>query len=134
MSAAARFALGKKNKQRFSAPQLERYACEFEPYLSNYIGSRFDRYQQEKVETVSAKRRQRLVVVSARILGGEFDQSIVDFRMLESGGQWRAVDVVFEGVTVIKTLHAQFGEVLSARGPEGLVKWLGEQNDSRSDC
>ncbi len=45
LAVAARFALA-KGKNRFSGPQAASYVCEFEPYLSNYIGSRFDRYQQ----------------------------------------------------------------------------------------
>ena len=54
--------------------------------------------------------------------------------MRESGGQWRAVDVTFEGISVIKNLHEQFKEVLSAGGPERLLQMLREKNGSRSDC
>ncbi len=133
LAVAARFALG-KSKNRFSGPQAARYVCEFEPYLSNYIGSRFDRYQQEEVEILSAKRSKSYVIVRTRILGGEYDQAVVDFRMRESGGQWRAVDVTFEGISVVKNLHEQFKEVLSDAGPERLVQILREKNGSRSDC
>ena len=123
-----------KGKKNFSRPQYASYVCEFEPYLSNYIGSRFDRYDQEKIEILSAKLGTRLVDVRTRILGGRYDQALVDFRMHESGDQWRAVDVVFEGVSAVKTLRAQFREVLRAGGPERLLQWLGEQNGARSDC
>ncbi len=133
LAVTARSVLG-KDRKRLSGPQNASYVCEFEPYLSNYIGSRFERYDQEKIEILSAKLGTRLVVVRTRILGGRYDQAVVDFRMYESGDQWRAVDVVFEGVSAVKTLRAQFKEVLGAGGPERLLQWLGEQNGSRSDC
>ncbi len=133
LAVAARLALG-KSKNRFSDPQAASYACEFEPYLSNYIGSRFDRYQQEKIEILSAKRSKSHVIVRTRILGGEYDQAVVAFRMRQSGGQWRAIDVTFEGISVVKNLREQFKEVLSAEGPERLLQMLREKNGSRSDC
>ncbi len=133
LAVTARSVLG-KDRKRLSGPQNASYVCEFEPYLSNYIGSRFGRYDQEKIEILSAELGKRLVVVRTRILGGRFDQTVVDFRMYESGDRWRAVDVVFEGVSAVKTLRAQFREVLSAGGPEGLLQWLREQNGGRSDC
>ncbi len=133
LTVAARLALG-KSRNRFSGPQAASYLCEFKPYLSNYIGSRFDRYQQEKVEILSAERSKSHVIVRTRILGGEYDQALVDFRMRESGGHWRAIDVTFEGISVVKYLLEQFKELLSAGGPERLVQLLAEKNGSRSDC
>ena len=133
LAVTARSVLGKARK-RLSAPENTSYVCEFEPYLSNYIGSRFGRYEQEKIEILSAVLGKRLVVVRTRILGGRFDQAVVDFRMYESDDQWRAVDVVFEGVSAVKTLRAQFQEVLVAGGPKQLLQWLREQNAGRSDC
>ena len=133
MAVAAQLALGKR-KNRFSDPQTASYVCEFEPYLSNYIGNRFDRYHQEKVEILSAKRRKSDVIVHTRILGGEYDRAVVDFRMREAGGQWRAIDVTFEGISIVRNLREQFKEILSNGGPDRLVQSLGEKNGSRSDC
>ena len=129
----ARLTLG-KSKSRFSPPQATSYACEFEPYLSNYIASRLSSYQQEKVEIVSAKRQRSHVIVHTRIRGGKFANAAVDFRMRETGNQWRAIDVRFEGVSLVLNLRAQFKELLSNGGPEELLQTLGEKNGSRSDC
>ncbi len=133
MAIVARWALG-KHKRRFSDSQSASYLCEVEPYVSNYIGSRFGRYQQEKVEILTAERSKSHVIVHTRIVGGEYDQALVDFRMRESEGRWLAVDVKFEGISVVENLRAQFREVVSAGGPEGLVRILAEKNGSRSDC
>jgi ABC-type transporter MlaC component len=134
MAAVARLALGKKNRNRFSDSQASRYLCEFEPYLSNYVGSRLDRYQQEQVETVSAEWGKGHVLVRTRILGGEYDQALVDFRMRKSRDRWLAFDVRFEGISVVENLRAQFVEVLSSGGPERLIQLLADKNGSRSNC
>jgi ABC-type transporter MlaC component len=134
MPLLARLVLGKKNRSRFSDSQAARYLCEFEPYVSNYIGIRLDRYQQEKVKTVSAKWTKGHVFVLVRILGGRYDQALLGFRMRESRGRWLAFDVEFEGISVVKTLGAQFAELLSSGGPERLIQVLADRNGSRSDC
>jgi phospholipid transport system substrate-binding protein len=133
LAVIAQLALGRARK-RFSEPQVASYECEFETYLANDIGNRFDRYQQEKAETISAKLSKSDVIVSTRILGGKYDRAVVDFRMRESDGQWRAIDVVFEGISIVRNLREQFREVLSGGGPERLIQSLGEKNGSRSDC
>lgn len=133
MEAAARVALGRAGK-RVTGPEGASYRCEFEPYLSNYIGTRFESYQQERVEIIGAERSKSHVIVHTRIVGGEFDQAVVDFRMRESNGRWRALDVTFDGISVIRNLRAQFKEVLGSGGLERLVQVLGEKNGSRSDC
>lgn len=133
IEATARVALGKRSNQ-ISGPQGTIYTCEFKPYLSNYIGTRFEGYHEERVEIINAERSKSHVIVKTRILGGEFDQTIVEFRMRESGGQWRAIDVTFDGISVARNLRAQFKEVLSDGGLERLVQILAEKNGSRSDC
>jgi phospholipid transport system substrate-binding protein len=133
LAVTARLALG-KSKKLFSGPQAASYACEFETYLANDVGRRFDRYQQEKVEILSAKRKKSDVSVRTRILGGKYDGAFVDFWMRESDGRWRAIDVIFEGVSLVRNLYEQFQAVLSDGGPERLIQSLGEKNGSRSDC
>jgi phospholipid transport system substrate-binding protein len=134
LAATARLALGRKSKKRFSGPQAATYACEFETYLANDVGRRFDSYQQEKVEILSAEPKKSDVIIRTRILGGKYDRALVDFWMRESDGQWRAIDVIFDGVSLVRNLYEQFQAVLSEGGPERLIQSLGEKNGSRSDC
>ena len=54
--------------------------------------------------------------------------------MREMDGQWRAIDVEFEGISVVRLMREQFMEVLSDGGPEWLVEKLAEKNGPRSDC
>ena len=127
---------------RFSADQLSRYQCEFDAYLSNYIGSRLVRYHQEQIKVFRANAIPNGdVVLSTRISGGQYDQAIVTFLMRKSVRapnskvrEWRAIDVAFEGTKVRKLLRAQFQSVLEQGGPDHLIAMLQEKTPGRSRC
>jgi ABC-type transporter MlaC component len=127
----SRYVLGRRNVGRLSKEQLAAYSCQFKPYLSRYIGSRFGRYEQEQVEILgSQEKRPGLVLVETRIVGGRFDQAVVGFVMVPSGDEWRAVDASFEGVSVVKNLQAQISDELK-QGPDHLLEMLEEKNGER---
>lgn len=135
------FALSRAQNQ-FSEEQLSRYECEFDAYLSNYIGSRLVRYQQEQIQIFRASAMPNGdVVLSTRISGGQYDQAVVTFLMRKaqraaSTGvrEWRAIDVAFEGTKVRKLLRAQFQSVLEQGGPDHLIAMLREKTPGQSRC
>lgn len=133
----SRFALA-RYKSQFSEEQLDLYECEFDAYLSNYLGSRLIRYHQEQIDVFRATALpNRDVVLSTRISGGKYDQAVVTFLMRESNpeiGEWRAIDVSFEGTRVRKLLRAQFQSVLQQGGPDHLIALLQEKTPDPSLC
>jgi ABC-type transporter MlaC component len=131
----SRYVLGRRNGSRLSEKQLATYTCEFKPFLSRYIGSRFGRYEQEQVEILgSEEERPGIVLVRTRILGGRFDQGVVTFAMVKSGDEWRAIDASFEGVSVVKNLRAQIEDELEQGGPDHLLAMLREKNGAGGHC
>jgi ABC-type transporter MlaC component len=134
------FALSRA-KSRFSEAQLGRYECEFDAYLSNYIGSRLVRYHQEQVKVFRANAMPNGdVILSARISGGQYDQAVVTFLMRKAarasttGGEWRAIDIAFEGTKVRKLLRAQFQSILKEGGPDHLIATLKDKTPGKSRC
>lgn len=130
----AGLALDPKKRSRLSETQLAAYTCEFKPYLSHYIGSRFGRYEQEQLEILGATMHKKgIVKVKTRILGGRFDQGVVSFTMLQGhDDEWRAIDATFEGVSVLKNLRAQLDDELAQGGPDHLITILREKNGARA--
>jgi len=135
------FALSRA-RGRFSEDQLSRYECEFGAYLSNYIGSRLVRYHQEQIKIFRANAIPNGdVVLSTRISGGQYDQTVVTFLMRKAERapgskvrEWRAIDVAFEGTKVRKLLRAQFQSVLEQGGPDHLIAMLREKTPGQSRC
>jgi phospholipid transport system substrate-binding protein len=115
--------------KRFSTQQQEEYITEFKLYLANNYGGRINRYDQEEVEILGVREEPRGdVTVRTRIVGGEFENTLVDYRMRQKDGQWLVIDVIIEGISMVSNFRDQFKEVLSRGGPDHLVEKLREKN------
>jgi phospholipid transport system substrate-binding protein len=118
-----------RNWTRFSKEQQTEYVREFKTYLSNNYGSRIERYDQENVEILDARDEPRGdVVVQTRITGGQFEGALVDYRLRNTAGEWRVIDVVIEGISMVSNFRDQFKAVVSSGGPELLLEKLREKN------
>jgi len=125
----ARLVLGRDWK-RLDATERDEFVDQFTTYLANDYGSRLDRYEQENVIVEGEEPKPRGdVVVKTKVVGGENDGAIVDYRMRKgSDGSWRIIDVVIEGISLVANFRDQFREVMSRGGPEGLIDRLKEKN------
>lgn len=131
----ARLVMG-RNWRRLDEAQREEFVSEFKTYLANDYGERLQRYDQEKVEVLGEQPRPRGdVVVGTKIVGGENDGALVDYRMRrieKSDADWRIIDVVIEGISLVANFRDQFREVVSSGGPEDLLRKLREKNAEKS--
>jgi len=115
--------------KKFSPAQREAYIEEFKTYLSNNYGARINRYDNQSVEIIEVRDEARGdVTVLTRIVGGEYDDARVDYRMREKDGDWQVIDVTIEGISMVSNFRDQFREVLSRGGPDHLIEKLREKN------
>ena len=118
-----------RNWKRFSEEQKEEYVKEFKQYLTNSYGNRIERYDQQEVEIVGQREEPRGdVVIQTKILGGEFEGALVDYRLRKQDEGWRVIDVVIEGISMVSNYRDQFKSIVSSGGPELLLKKLKEKN------
>jgi phospholipid transport system substrate-binding protein len=118
-----------RNWKRFSEEQKEQYVTEFKRYLTNSYGNRIERYDQQEVEIIGEREEPRGdVVVKTKILGGEFEGALVDYRLRKQGSDWRVIDVVIEGISMVSNYRDQFKSIVSTGGPELLLEKLKEKN------
>ena len=118
-----------RNWKKFSSAQQDEFVEAFKIYLSRSYGRRLDRYEQEKVEITGEREEKRGdVTVLTKIVGGQFDGSEVNYRMRETAGQWRVIDVVIEGVSLVSNYRSQFKTVVGNGGPEKLLAQLRKKN------
>jgi phospholipid transport system substrate-binding protein len=115
--------------KRFSADQQQEFIREFKDYLANSYGQRIEVYNQEKVAVVGVRDEPRGdVTVHTKIVGGEYDGALVDYRMRQREGSWRVIDVVIEGISLVSNYRDQFRAVMSRHGPDGLLEQLRKKN------
>jgi phospholipid transport system substrate-binding protein len=118
-----------RNWKRFSEEQKKQYVEEFKRYLTNTYGNRIERYDQQEVDIVGQREEPRGdVVVQTKIMGGEFEGALVDYRLRKQDGGWRVIDVVIEGISMVSNYRDQFKSIVSSGGPELLIEKLKEKN------
>ncbi len=118
-----------RNWKRFSKPQQEEFVAEFKNFLAHTYGDRIDRYNDEKAEVTGEQPEPRGdVTVSTRIVGGEYSDAVIAYRLRRRDGDWRVIDITVEGISLVFNYRDQFKEVVSRSGPEGLLKRLRKKN------
>ena len=119
----------KRDWRRLSEPQRAEFVPAFRTYLATSYGSRITRYNQEAIEMAGERVEPRGdVTVLTKIQGGEADGVQIDYRLRHRGGQWRIIDVVIEGISLVSNLRAQFSPVIVEFGPGELVERLKKKN------
>lgn len=73
-------------------------------------------------------RHPNLVVVKTRVSLNGTGTLSVDYRMFEREGQWRAVDIVFDGVSLVSTYRGSFASTVKKDGLDQLLVKLRERN------
>ena len=118
-----------RNWKRFSEEQKAQYVEEFKHYLMNTYGNRIERYDQQEVEIIGERDEPRGdVVVKTKIIGGEFEGALVDYRLRKQDSDWLVIDVVIEGISMVSNYRDQFKSIISRGGPELLLDKLKEKN------
>jgi phospholipid transport system substrate-binding protein len=68
------------------------------------------------------------VTVLTQVVGGQFDGVEMNYRLRERGGEWRVIDVVIEGVSLVANFRSQFKQVLSRGDPDDLLEQMRKKN------
>ena len=127
-SAMSRLVMG-RNWKRLSQDQQATFMTEFKVLLSRNYGRRLDRYGDEKVDIVGARSEPRGdATVLTKIVGGQFDNFEINYRMRPREGTWKGIDVVIEGVSLVSSYRDQFKDIMGRGGPERLLERMREKN------
>jgi len=119
-----------RNYSKFSPPQLAQFEDEFKQHLSMTYGRNVDSYRNEKVDILGERPETRGdVTVQTKILRGGGSQDIaVDYRLRQPDGQWKIIDVIIEGVSLVSNFRSQFQDIVAQGGPDKLLALLKEKN------
>ncbi|MFQ5479309.1 MAG: phospholipid-binding protein MlaC [Candidatus Binatia bacterium] len=119
-----------RNWRSLTDEQKSEFTELFRTYLIVTYRRNLDIYSGETVEIVGSREEARGdYTVQTRINrgGGEKD-ILVDYRLRESEqGEWRIIDVIVEGISLVSNMRSQFQEVISRGGPEKLLQALREK-------
>ncbi len=121
----SRFVIGKYWKQA-TDEQKRAYDDIFVAFITRVYAARFDAYSGETFEMVETiKDSSGDEWVRTRIKRPDGGQAIaVDYRVRMFDGQYKVIDVVVEGISMLNTHRVEFASVANKRGVEGLIEEL----------
>jgi phospholipid transport system substrate-binding protein len=119
-----------RNWSKFSSAQQIEFVQEFKRHLSVTYGRNVDNYHNEKVQILGEREATRGdVVVQTKILRGSHSEDVlVDYRLRQKDAQWKIIDVVVEGVSLVSNFRSQFEDIVATGGPDKLIALLKEKN------
>ena len=69
------------------------------------------------------------LVVQSVVSGGDMGSVPVDYRMAQVDGQWKAFDVVIDGISLINNYRGSFAQLIQQKGLDNLIETLKKQNN-----
>jgi phospholipid transport system substrate-binding protein len=115
-----------RNWAKLSPAQQEQFLQEFRRHLSATYGRRIDDYRNETVEVLGTREESRgdQTVKTKIHRGGGTADVLVDYRLRQTGGEWKIIDVVIEGVSLVANFRSQFQDLMEHGGPDHLLAVL----------
>jgi phospholipid transport system substrate-binding protein len=121
-----------KNWKRLSEAQRADFVVEFKRHLTLSYGNSLHNYKDEKVTVETARTASNGdVTVQTKIRGASAAPVIVDYRLRKNSENFRVIDVIIEGVSLVSNFKSQTQEILSSSGPDQLIQKLREKNAER---
>jgi phospholipid transport system substrate-binding protein len=129
--AIGRFTLGRYWRQASPAQQQE-YLTLFEKFIVQAYAARFAEYSGEQFKVTGERADGDATVVQSEVAKPGAQPAKVDWRVAQTGGQPKIVDVVVEGVSMAVTQRSEFASVIQRNGGnvEGLLKALRQKTGS----
>lgn len=127
----AKLALARTYK-KLTPEQRTDFTLEFKRNLTLTYGSNLEGYSDEGLTIGNAREHKKGdVTVSSAVVGGKNDGASVDYRMRKVDGEWKVIDVIVEGISLIKNYRAQVQDIVRSKGADQLIAQLREKNNAR---
>jgi phospholipid transport system substrate-binding protein len=113
-----------QNWSKFSATQKTDFIDAFKKHLSATYRDTLNNFRDETIEIASSRAEKNGDVTVMTVVKGAASDTKVDYRLRKSDAGWRGIDVIIEGVSLVQNFRSQAQEIVSAEGPDGLIKKL----------
>ena len=119
-----------RNWSRFSPEEQAGFQREFKRHLSVTYGNSVDSYKNEDLVILSDREEGRGdITVKGKILrGGGADDILTDYRLRQKNGEWKIIDFIVEGVSLVANFRSQFQDLLASKTPAQVIALIHEKN------
>jgi phospholipid transport system substrate-binding protein len=110
------------NWQRRSPEEQREFAKVFTQMIEGSYIDNLDSYNGEKVTVTGEKQDQGFAQVSTKIVANNGEEFSVDYKLYQSGNDWKVYDVVIENVSIVNNYRSQFNRVIARSSFEDLMR------------
>lgn len=109
--------------------QQQQFAVEFKQHLTITYGKNVENYRNEKVVITGDREEARGDWTVKSIIERPTAENVkVDYRLRRIDGQWRMIDMIVEGVSLVANFRSQFQDIITKNGPAKVIDLLREKN------
>lgn len=128
----SKWVLGKTSWKGASEGQREQFVDEFRTLLVRTYAKALLEYSNEAIEYLPTEDNpnSNLVVIKTKINQVGSSPVPIDYRMHVSGGEWKVVDIVVDGVSLIATYRGSFASEIKKNGLDALISKLSQRNET----
>jgi len=129
----SKWVLGKTSWRGASEGQREQFIGEFRTLLVRTYAKALLEYSNEAIEYLPTEDNpnSNLVVVKTKINQAGAKAVPIDYRMHVSGGEWKVVDIVVDGVSLVSTYRGSFASQIKKGGLDSLISKLSQRNATK---
>jgi len=113
-----------RNWDKFNDKQKTEFIDAFKKHLSATYRDTLNDFRDETIAIASSRLEKNGDVTVMTLVKGSASDTKVDYRLRKSDAGWRGIDVIIEGVSLVQNFRSQAQEIVSAEGPDGLIKKL----------
>jgi len=128
----SKWVLGKTSWRSASEGQREQFVNEFRILLVRTYAKALLEYSDEEIvyKPVETNPESNIVTVETQVKQSGGNLVPIDYRMHISGGEWKVVDIVVDGISLVATYRGSFAAEIRKNGIDSLITKLTERNSS----
>jgi phospholipid transport system substrate-binding protein len=104
-----------------SEREQQEFVSLFVQLLRDTFAGRLTEHHDELVAYLGEHREDAFAEVHAQLKGRKVD-TLIDFRLINRGADWRVYDVVIDGASIVSNYRSQFTSIIREVSYVGLVK------------
>ena len=99
--------------QRRTPEEQKEFVKLFTELIESAYMSNLDAYQGEKVVIAGEKQEQDVAQVDTKIITKKGEEFMVNYRLHQTGGDWKIYDVIIENISLVNNYRSQFNRVIA---------------------
>lgn len=132
----SKWVLGRRNWTSSTEEQQDKFVDEFKTLLVRTYAKALLEYSEQEIKylPVESDPNSNIVVVKTQVQQPGAKVVPINYSMHISGGEWKVIDVVVDGISLVATYRGSFATEIRNNGMDGLLAKLSQRNSAATEA